>query len=333
MSVPISNRYDFVYLFDVTDGNPNGDPDAGNMPRIDVETGQGLVSDVCLKRKIRNYVELLKNSEQGYRIWVKEGNVLNRLIEEAYEASNDVKKAMADWAAYEKEKKRKERNKDTPTAPGHHIEDVARKWMCDQFFDIRTFGAVMTTGKEKTEKAEDETESKIRKTAGQVRGPVQMGFSRSIDRIFAQEHALTVCAARMDDKPVEQQIGIQGRKFTVPYGLYRGFGYISPSLADPSRNGTGFSEDDLKILKTALNLMFEDDHSAARGQMKPVRCIAFRHENKLGNARADQLFARVKVELKPELKAENRPPRSKEDYSITVAAGDLPEGVTVEEWA
>jgi len=328
MNAAIQHRYDFMYFFDVTDGNPNGDPDAGNLPRVDAETGQGLVTDVCIKRKIRNFVDIAKNNESRYRIWVREGNILNRQIEEAYDKSEDVRKALAAWVEYEKARKKKT-SEAKPKPPERHYEDIARQWMCEQFFDIRTFGAVMTTGKEK---ADEETESKIRKTAGQVRGPVQLTFARSIDRIFSQEHALTVCAARMDDKPIEQQIGIQGRKFTVPYGLYRCFGYINPTLADPQRHGTGFGEEDLTLLKQALNQMFEQDRSAAHGQMRPVRCIAFRHENKLGDARADQLFARVKVELREELKAEKRPPRSKEDYSITVISSDKPKGIEIEEW-
>ncbi|MGA2441471.1 MAG: type I-C CRISPR-associated protein Cas7/Csd2 [Tepidisphaeraceae bacterium] len=301
MSTPIQHRYDFVYLFDVTDGNPNGDPDAGNQPRVDAETGQGLVTDVCLKRKVRNYVGLIHGEQPPYEIYVKEKAVLNRQHDRAYKAlSLDPKD-------------RKSKGKDKA--------DEDRKltqWMCANFFDIRAFGAVMTT----------------EVNCGQVRGPIQFTLARSIDPIIAQEHSITRCAVATE-REAEKQEGdnrTMGRKFTVPYGLYRGFGYINASLADPQHNGTGFSEEDLALFKKSLSAMFENDRSAARGRMSPVRCIAFRHENKLGNARADQLFARIKVELKEELKKEKRPPRSKDDYKITVAAGDLPEGVTVEEW-
>ncbi|HZL37032.1 MAG TPA: type I-C CRISPR-associated protein Cas7/Csd2 [Tepidisphaeraceae bacterium] len=301
MNSPIQSRYDFVYLFDITDGNPNGDPDAGNLPRVDAETGQGLVTDVCLKRKVRNYVGLVHGEQPPYEIYVKEKAILNRQHDRAYKAlSLDSKD-------------RKSKGKDKADE-----DRKLTKWMCGNFYDIRSFGAVMTT----------------EVNCGQVRGPIQFTFARSIDPIISQEHAITRCAVATE-READKQEGdnrTMGRKFTIPYGLYRGFGYINPSLADPEHNGTGFSEDDLALFRKSLNLMFENDRSAARGLMRPVRCIAFRHENKLGNARADQLFARVKVELKEELKAEKRPPRSKDDYKITVAAGDLPEGITVEEW-
>jgi CRISPR-associated protein Csd2 len=297
MSAPIQNRYDFVYLFDVTDGNPNGDPDAGNLPRIDAETGQGLVTDVCLKRKVRNYVGLVHEEKPPYEIYIKEKAVLNTQHARAYTAlSLDPKKREA------KGKDKAEEDRKLTT------------WMCQNFYDIRTFGAVMTT----------------EINTGQVRGAVQLTVARSIDPIVSQEFAITRCAVTTE-REAEKQSGdnrTMGRKFTVPYGLYLGFGYINASLAMQ----TGFTDEDLKLLKQALSAMFEGDRSAARGRMSPVRCIAFRHENKLGNARADQLFARVKVRLKDELTTEKRPPRSKEDYSISVASGDLPEGVTIEEW-
>ncbi|HWE01805.1 MAG TPA: type I-C CRISPR-associated protein Cas7/Csd2 [Tepidisphaeraceae bacterium] len=300
MSMPLQHRYDFVYLFDVIDGNPNGDPDAGNLPRVDAETSQGLVTDVCLKRKVRNYVGLVHGEQPPYEIYVKEKAVLNRQHDRAYKAlSLDSK----DRKAKGKDKADEDRK--------------LTQWMCANFFDVRTFGAVMTT----------------EVNCGQVRGPIQLTVSRSIDPIIAQEHAITRCAVATE-REAEKQEGdnrTMGRKFTVPYGLYRGFGYINPSLADP-QTGTGFSQEDLMLFKKALNGMFENDRSAARGRMSPVRCIAFRHENKLGNARADQLFARVNVELKEDLKNDKRPPRSKEDYVITVAKSDLPEGVTIEEW-
>lgn len=301
MSAAIKNRYDFVYLFDVSDGNPNGDPDAGNLPRIDAETGQGLVTDVCMKRKIRNYVGLIHGEHPPYEIYVKEKAVLNQQHERAYKALAIDPKARK--------------------AKGRDKADEDRRltqWMCANFFDIRAFGAVMTT----------------EVNCGQVRGPVQLTLARSIDRIFSQEHAVTRCAVTTE-REAEKQEGdnrTMGRKFTIPYALYRCSGYINATLADPERNGTGFDEADLSLLKKALGDMFEHDRSAARGQMRPVRCIAFRHDNKLGNARADQLFARVKVELKDELKTDDRPPRSKDDYTISVASSDLPQGVTIEEW-
>lgn len=289
----IQNRYDIVYLFDITDGNPNGDPDAGNLPRIDPETGQGLVTDVCLKRKIRNYVGLVHKEQPPYEIYVKERAVLNRQHERAYK-SLDLK--------HEKRK--------MPKDEGKARELTA--WMCSNFYDIRTFGAVMSTDV----------------NCGQVRGAVQFGFARSMDPIVSLEHAITVCAARKADKPIDEQIGIQGRKFTVSYGLYRVYAYVNPNLAEQ----TGFSTADLDLFKQALAQMFEHDRSAARANMRPCRCIAFKHDSKLGNARADQLFARVKIELKPELAKQKRPARSFNDYSLRVDEGDLPSGVTVEYW-
>jgi CRISPR-associated protein Csd2 len=300
MSAPIQNRYDFVYLFDVTDGNPNGDPDAGNLPRVDPETGQGLVTDVCLKRKVRNYVGVVHEEKPPFEIYVKEKAVLNRQNERAYtHLGLDPK----DRKSKGKDRAQEDRN--------------LTQWMCANFFDIRAFGAVMTT----------------QTNCGQVRGPIQMTIARSIDPIVAQEHAITRCAVTTD-RESEDQGGdnrTMGRKFSVPYGLYRGYGYINPTLADGS-HGTGFSDDDLALFKKSLNFMFEGDRSAARGRMSPVRCVAFRHENKLGNARADQLFSRLKVEIKDDLKKDKRPPRSKDDYAITFASADLPEGVSVEEW-
>lgn len=296
MSTPIQHRYDFVYLFDVTDGNPNGDPDAGNLPRVDAETGQGLVTDVCLKRKVRNYVGLVHGMEPPHDIYVRERAILNEQHEKAYQAL-----------------KLKPEPKKLPKDEQKARELTA--WMCQNFYDIRTFGAVMTT----------------EVNAGQVRGPVQITNARSISRIVSMEFAITRCAVT-NKKDAENKDREMGRKFAVPYGLYQGFGYINATLADPQRHGTGFSEDDLELFKHALNMMFEHDRSAARGLMRPVRCVAFRHEHKLGNARADQLFARVRVEPKPELQAEKRPPRSVDDYSISVATDDLPKGVTVEEW-
>lgn len=290
MSTPLQNRYDFVYFFDVTDGNPNGDPDAGNLPRIDPETNQGLVTDVCLKRKIRNFVAETHGEEAGHRIYIREKAVLNALHKEAYlklELKPESKKLPKD------DQKAKE------------LTD----WMSLNFFDIRTFGAVMTT----------------EVNCGQVRGPLQLTFSRSIDPVVSAEFAITRCAVT-NEKDVDKERTI-GRKFNVPYGLYRCHGFINATLAAK----TGFTEDDLTLLKKALNYMFETDRSAARGLMAPVRCIAFRHKDKCGNARADQLFAQVTAKLLPDVKELGRPPRSHSDYAIEFT-GTLPEGITLEEW-
>lgn len=294
-NTPIQNRYDIVYLFDITDGNPNGDPDAGNLPRIDPETGQGLVTDVCLKRKIRNYVALRHGERPPYEIYVKEKAILNSQHERAYEAVG------------EKPEKRK-----MPKDEKKAREITA--WMCGNFFDIRTFGAVMSTDI----------------NCGQVRGAVQFGFARSMDPIVSAEHAVTRCAVTTEAEAEKQQGDnrTMGRKFTVPYGLYRAHAYVNPNLAEQ----TGFTTGDLALLKEALGVMFEQDKSAARANMRPCRCIAFKHESKLGNARADQLFARVQVSLKPELREQKRPPRSFADYSVSVNDKDLPAGVMVEYW-
>ncbi len=290
MSTPIQNRYDFVYFFDVTDGNPNGDPDAGNLPRIDPETNQGLVTDVCLKRKIRNFVSETHCEVPGRRIYVREKAVLNSLHNEAY-------------LALELKPEPKKLPKDEQKAKS--LTD----WMCLNFFDIRTFGAVMSTDV----------------NCGQVRGPLQLTFARSIDPVVSAEFAITRCAVT-NEKDIEKERTI-GRKFNVPYGLYRCHGFINATLAEQ----TGFDEEDLKLLKEALNSMFETDRSAARGLMAPVRCIAFRHEGKLGDARADQLFSLVSAKMRPELKAENRPARSRSDYEIELT-GQVPAGISVEEW-
>jgi CRISPR-associated protein Csd2 len=305
----LGNRFDFVYFFDITDGNPNGDPDAGNLPRLDPETGQGLVTDVCLKRKIRNYVGLAHGEKPPFEIYVKEKAVLNQQHERAYSALKIDPK------------KRSSKGKDK-------AEEDRRltRWMCDNFFDIRAFGAVMTT----------------EVNCGQVRGPIQFGLARSIHPIVSSEHAVTRCAVTTPAEAEKQEGGnrTMGRKFTVPYGLYRVHGYVNPNLAGGT-NGTGFSEDDLGLLKRALDQMFESDRSAARANMRPVACIAFRHESPLGNARADRLFARVKCRPRSGVQplpgeengdGEGRPPRSFADYKLTVDEGDLPAGVTIERW-
>jgi CRISPR-associated protein Csd2 len=304
--MPVGNRYDVVYFFDITDGNPNGDPDAGNMPRLDPETGQGLVTDVCLKRKIRNFVGLAHSEKPPHEIYVKEKAVLNQQHERAYQSLKlDPKKRTAKG----KDKAEEDRQ--------------LTRWMCDNFFDIRAFGAVMTT----------------EINCGQVRGPVQFGLARSLHTIVSHELAVTRCAVT-NDKDLEKERTI-GRKFTIPYGLYRVHGYINANLAS-GPNGTGFSTDDLELLKRALDQMFEHDKSAARANMRPVACIAFRHDSPLGNARADRLFARVVCRPKPGVQplpngpegdtSEGRPPRSFDDYELTVDDANLPAGVTVERW-
>ena len=276
----IKNRYDFVYLFDVQDGNPNGDPDGDNAPRTDYETGQGLVTDVCLKRKVRNYVQIKMGEDQLNQIFVKEGAVLNNEIKKAYKAL-DLKP---------KEKGKESDNK-----------DKARQYMCEHYYDIRTFGAVMSTGD----------------NAGQVRGAVQLTFARSIDPVVTSEHTVTRMAVT-DEKDKEKE-RTMGRKATVPYGLYRAHGFISAALA----RETTFSEDDLDLLWEALKNMFDLDRSAARGLMAARRLIVFKHDDDLGNAPAHKLFELVKVEAKDP----SRPARSFSDYEITVDESKLPKGV------
>ncbi len=285
MTNPINNRYEFVLLYDVENGNPNGDPDAGNMPRIDPETGYGIVTDVCLKRKIRNYAELVKGDSTGYRIYVKEGTPLNQNHQEAYVAKGLElgKKASASQV------------------------NEARRWMCDNFFDVRTFGAVMTTGD----------------NCGQVRGPIQINFSRSIDPIVQQEVTITRQAVtRIEDIDKERTMG---RKHIIPYGLYRAEGYVSAKLANDETKGTGFSEGDLELLWDALINMFEHDHSAARGKMAARRLIVFKHDSDLGNAPSHLLFDRVTV-----AKSENaNPPRKFSDYTVKIDKEKLPAGVQI----
>lgn len=290
MSV-ISNRYEFVIFFDVENGNPNGDPDAGNMPRIDPETGYGLVTDVCLKRKIRNYVETVKENEPGYRIYVKDGVPLNRSDAEAC-AYVGVDPAKL------KEAKKKESN----------LDMKIRDFMCQNFFDIRTFGAVMTTF------------VKGALNCGQVRGPVQLGFARSVDPVLPQEVTITRVAITTE-ADAEKKGTEMGRKYIVPYGLYRAEGYVSANLA---RKTTGFSEDDLQLLWQAILNMFELDHSAARGKMSVRELIVFRHDSELGNAPAYKLFDLVKAERNCGVVT----PRDYSDYQISVDETRLPEGVT-----
>lgn len=288
----IKNRYEFIILFDVVNGNPNGDPDAGNMPRIDAETGHGIVTDVCLKRKIRNYVETLKEDAEGYQIYIKEGAPLNTSDQRAY------KYAETDEAKIAKMKKPE---KDA-------VDAKVREFMCKNFFDVRTFGAVMTTF------------VKAALNCGQVRGPVQIGFARSIDPIVSQEVTITRVAITTE-KDAENKKTEMGRKYIVPYGLYRAEGYVSANLA---RRVTGFSEDDLKLLWEAILNMFELDRSAARGNMACRSLIVFQHESELGNAPAYKLFDAVQVAHKDGITA----PRSFDDYTVTIGKEAIPHGVT-----
>ena len=291
MSEPIKNRYDFVILFDVENGNPNGDPDAGNMPRIDPETGYGLVTDVCLKRKIRNYVETVKENDENYRIYIKDTVPLNRSDADAIKAlgiSEDLKAAK----------------KSDPD-----IDRRLRNYMCEHHYDIRTFGAVMTTF------------VKGALNCGQVRGPVQLSFARSVDTIIPQEVTITR-VAMTTEADAEKKGTEMGRKYIVPYALYRAEGYVSANLA---RKTTGFSEDDLRLLWEAILNMFENDHSAARGKMAVRELIVFKHSSELGNAPAYKLFDAVTVQRRDP----TTPARSYRDYTVTVSDA-LPEGVTCE---
>ena len=296
----LKNRYDFMLVFDVKDGNPNGDPDAGNLPRVDAETGQGLVTDVCLKRKVRNYIQLTKGTEAGYDIFVKEKAVLNKEIEGAYaKLGVDLSKAPADSADGKK------RNKEGQGQGGE--VDRARQQMCKDFFDIRTFGAVMSTGA----------------NAGQVRGPVQLTFARSVDPIVTLEHSITRMAVATEAE-AEKQSGdnrTMGRKNTVPYGLYVAYGFVSPALAAQ----TGFSAEDLEELWKSLVGMFDQDHSAARGLMATEKLIVFKHDSALGNAPSHKLFDLVKIARKDGVAV----PRGFGDYTVTIDAASRPAGVEI----
>jgi len=266
----IQNRYDFVFLFDVKDGNPNGDPDAGNLPRVDAETEQGLITDVCIKRKIRNFVQMAKNGEEKFEIYVAEKAVLQDSQKKfGLPAGNDAKKAM-----------------------------------CEKFFDIRTFGAVMP--------------SLIKQNAGQVRGPVQFAFARSVNPVFTAEHCITRMAVETAAE-ADKQSGdnrTMGRKATVPYGLYRLHGFVNPFFAEQ----TGFSEEDLELLWTSFTQMFDLDRSAARGLMSPQKLIVFKHNSTLGNAPANKLFESVKIKLKDGVSV----PRDFSDYEVSVpSSGDF----------
>ena len=289
MSKTLENRHEFVLLFDVQDGNPNGDPDAGNLPRVDPETGEGLVTDVCLKRKVRNYVGLSRGEQPPFEIYVKERAVLNRQHERAYEAAGikpDPNKLPKD-------------------------EQKAREvvgWMCQNFYDVRTFGAVMSTGV----------------NAGQVRGPVQITFARSVEPVVSLEHSITRMAVATEAEAEKQQGDnrTMGRKHTVPYGLYRAHGFVSAPLAKQ----TGFSDGDLQLLWESLVNMFEHDRSAARGQMATRGLYVFRHDNELGRAPAHTLFERVRVRSG----GNGVPARRFSDFQVEVDDAGLPEGVTLQ---
>mgnify|MGYP004658487545 FL=1 len=309
MSEVIKNRYDFVILFDVENGNPNGDPDAGNMPRIDPETGHGIVTDVCLKRKIRNYVETVKEDADGYRIYIKDRVPLNR---------SDLEAGAALGIGSELEAIQKSSGKDAKALGAQlkkndpQIDAKIRDWLCGNFFDIRTFGAVMTTF------------VKGALNCGQVRGPVQLSFARSVDPIVPQEVTITRVAITTE-ADAEKKGTEMGRKHMVPYGLYRAEGYVSANLA---RKTTGFSEDDLQLLWQAILNMFEVDHSAARGKMAVRELIVFKHDCELGNAPAYKLFESVHIARKPEVAVA----RAYSDYTVTVDA-QLPAGVSCERFS
>ena len=297
MSEIIRNRYDFVVLFDVENGNPNGDPDAGNMPRTDPETGCGLVTDVCLKRKIRDYVATVKEGDPHYGIYIQDGVPLNRCDREGLEACGygDIK---------EDDLKKKLKSNDP------EIDRKLRDYMCSHYYDIRTFGAVMTTF------------VKASLNCGQVRGPVQLGFSRSIDPVIPQEITITRVAIATEDDAKKKNTEM-GRKYIIPYGLYRCEGYISANLA---RKTTGFSEEDLQLLWQAILNMFEMDHSAARGNMAVRKLIVFKHDSEFGNAPAWKLFDCVKVHRREGVEVA----RAYTDYEVEVNEAAVPEGVTVQ---
>lgn len=289
-SPAITNRYDFVFLFDVRNGNPNGDPDAGNMPRMDAETGHGMVTDVAIKRKIRNYVALVQGDTPGYDIYMRDGAVLNVEHRRAYQ-----------HLGIEPDTK-------TKKAPKDKAQDLT-DWMCQNFFDIRTFGAVMST----------------QVNTGQVRGPVQFTFAESIDPIVPMEISITRSSVTTESD-AEKNDRTMGRKHIVPYGLYRAHGFISGRLANDAKKGTRFSEADLALLWAALSNMFDHDRAAARGEMTARRLVVFKHDSDLGNAPAHKLLERVKV-----ARVGAGPPRSFGDYAITVDSADLPAGITIDD--
>lgn len=288
----LNNRHDFVLVFDVRDGNPNGDPDAGNLPRLDAESGHGLVTDVSLKRKVRNFVGLVKGEQPPYEIYVKEKAILNQTHERAYVSVGAEDELKGDA------KKRK---------GGGDTVDKARAWMCKNFYDVRTFGAVMSTGV----------------NCGQVRGPVQLTFARSVDPVVALEHSITRMAVATEAEAEKQQGDnrTMGRKHTIPYGIYVAHGFVSSFLAKQ----TGFDDNDLELLWQALENMFEHDRSAARGEMATRGLFVFKHDSELGNAHAHALFDRIAVRRRDGVDV----PRSFNDYKISVDKANLPAGVTL----
>ena len=288
----IQHRYDFVYIFDVTNGNPNGDPDAGNRPRVDPDTGRGLVTDVCLKRKIRNFVALARGNDPGHGIYMADKAILNNAHLKAWTEQGIEPDKKGDYSRLPK---------------GEEDARKVTKWMCDNFFDIRAFGAVMST----------------EKNAGQVRGPIQITFAESIDPISPQEISITRSSVT-NERDTEKE-RTMGNKHIVPYGLYRAHGFISARLANDSKKGTGFSENDLALLWRALSEMFDHDRSAARGEMTARGLIVFEHESDLGNASASKLFERVTIARAP---GSEGPPRAFADYKVSINAADMPKGVT-----
>ena len=315
----LNNRYDFALIFDVKDGNPNGDPDAGNMPRMDAETGHGLVTDVALKRKVRNFVALVKDhdmrepeaGQKRFEIYVREKAILNHQNQRAYAAlkldaveAPAEATAEAEAATEEADTKKKPAKKEKRKGSAEDVSK-ARDWMCQNFFDVRTFGAVMSTGT----------------NAGQVRGPVQLTFARSVEPVVALEHSITRMAVATEGEAEKQQGDnrTMGRKHTVPYGVYVAHGFVSSFLAKQ----TGFGEDDLELLWQALSQMFEHDRSAARGEMATRGLYVFKHNSELGDAPAHALFERIQIKKTVDV------PRSFNDYAITVNTTDLPAGVTL----
>ena len=297
MADVIKNRYDFVFLFDVENGNPNGDPDAGNMPRMDQDTGLGIVTDVCLKRKIRNYVEAVYEGKPGYRIYVKQNVPLERNNQEAFDYLNVKNSEIKDL-----------KTKD-PT-----LDVKIRDFMCENFFDIRAFGAVMTTF------------VTANLNCGQVRGPVQLCFARSIDPIIPQEISITRVTVASEKEKSDGKNTMMGNKFIVPYALYRCEGFISANLA---KKTTGFTEDDLNILWKAIMNMFETDRSAARGKMSIRKLIVFKHSSEFGNAPAYKLFEKIKVQRKDKEKIAH----GYDDYEIIIEKENLPESIELIEMA
>lgn len=290
MSEIIKNRYEFVVLFDVENGNPNGDPDSGNMPRIDAETGFGIVTDVCIKRKIRNYVEVVKKDSKGFKIYVKEGAILNKQHETAYiglgldiqgKKEDDIKKIAKE------------------------NQEPLRNFMCENFFDVRAFGAVMTT----------------KVNCGQVRGPIQINFARSIDPIVAQEVTITRMAVTTE-KDAENKTNEMGRKHIVPYALYKTEGYVSANLANKT---TGFTEEDLELLWESIINMFEHDHSASRGKMAVRKLVVFKHNSELGNAQSHRLFELISITKNDS----ESPSRKYSDYTVKIDTSKVPEGVSI----